>query len=115
MAEARIIAAAHAVAGEAAFRGIVPALSSTHLSTMSLPWPGSSGVVPTVSSLSTPPSTEASPASGAIVKFGHPRPGLHILAARTSAGPRDPSGHVQAIDRTRNEATQPSSQPSSRS
>ena len=37
------------------------------------------------------------PASGAIVKFGHPRPGLHILAARTSAGPRDPSGHGQAM------------------
>ena len=37
------------------------------------------------------------PASGAIIKFGHPRPGLHVLAASTSAGPRDPSGHAQAM------------------
>ena len=38
------------------------------------------------------------PASGAIVKFGHPRPGLHILAALDSAGTRcDPSGHAQAM------------------
>ena len=37
------------------------------------------------------------PASGAIVKLGHPRPGLHILAALDSAGPRcDPSGHARA-------------------
>ena len=96
--------------------GYVAPLTLTTLSTMPRVPPGGSGVVPTVSSLSTPPSTEAShrppvPSSN----LGTPNPGstswLH------STPPEHAAIHPatrKPCDRTNNQATHPGSPLSSK-